>query len=105
MCFSVRRSSAGYDTYVEDHCGNDLSVLLSSGLFTNSRSMTANGLIPEATCMFQARAVGGSTGAVIGSGRCRACECNPRSLPTRAVDSDLRLRISNRMKRQNAGCD
>ena len=110
--------------YVEDHCGNDLSVLLSSGfqtavttrvrsplanpsilnvgfgnstelvlrvtpiahakcyevrsaavcegntpgpwqtagLFTNSRSMTINGLTPGTTYMFQVRAVGGSTG-------------------------------------------
>ena len=109
--------------YVEDHCGNDLSVLLSSGfqaavttrvrsplanpsilklglgdttelvlrvtpiahakcyevrmavvgagntpgpwqaagLFTNSRSMTINGLTPGTTYMFQVRAVGGST--------------------------------------------
>lgn len=109
--------------YVEDHCGNDRSVLLSSGfqaavttrvrsplanpsilnvglgnstelvlkitpiahakcyevrsaalsegnspgpwqtagLFTNSRSMTINGLTPGTTYMFQVRAVGGAT--------------------------------------------
>jgi hypothetical protein len=109
--------------YVEDNCGNDLSVLLSSGfqaasttrlrsplsspsilkigfgnstelvlkvtpivharcyevrlaaigagkapgpwqtagLFTNSRSMTINGLTPGTTYMFQVRAIGGST--------------------------------------------
>jgi hypothetical protein len=109
--------------YVEDNCGNDLSVLLSSGfqaasptrvraplsppsilhvargnttelvlkvtpiaharcyqlrwaaigdghtpglwqdndLFTNSRSMTVNGLIPGTTYTFQVRAVGGAT--------------------------------------------
>jgi hypothetical protein len=109
--------------YVEDHCGNDLSVLLSSGfqaavttrvrsplanpsilnirfgnstelvlkvtaiaharryevrlavigaenapgpwqtagMFTNSRSMTIDGLTPGTTYMFQVRAIGGST--------------------------------------------
>ena len=109
--------------YVEDHCGNDLSVLLSSGfqaavttrvrspletpsilnirfgnstelvlkitpiaharcfevrcaaigaenapgpwqtagMFTNSRSMTIEGLTPGTTYMFQVRAIGGST--------------------------------------------
>jgi hypothetical protein len=113
----------GLRHYVEDHCGNDLSVLLSSGfqaamttrvrlplanpsilkvgsgnstelvlkvtpiahakcyevrsaavregntpgpwqtagLFTNSRSMTIDGLTPGTTYMFQVRAVGGST--------------------------------------------
>jgi chitodextrinase len=32
-----------------------------AGVFTNSRSMTVDGLTPGTTYMFQARAVGGST--------------------------------------------
>jgi hypothetical protein len=41
--------------------GNTPGPWQSAGLFTNSRSMTINGLTPGTTYMFQVRAVGGST--------------------------------------------
>jgi len=42
--------------------GNTPGPWQTAGLFTNSRSMTINGLTPGTTYMFQVRAVGGSTG-------------------------------------------
>jgi hypothetical protein len=41
--------------------GNTPGPWQTAGLFTNSRSMTINGLTPGTTYMFQVRAVGGST--------------------------------------------
>jgi chitodextrinase len=41
--------------------GNTPGPWQTAGLFTNSRSMTINGLTPGMTYMFQVRAVGGST--------------------------------------------
>jgi hypothetical protein len=41
--------------------GNTPGPWQSAGLFTNSRSMTIDGLTPGTTYMFQVRAVGGST--------------------------------------------
>ena len=41
--------------------GNTPGPWQSAGLFTNSRSMTINGLTPGTTYMFQVRSVGGST--------------------------------------------
>jgi hypothetical protein len=52
-CYEVRMAVVG--------AGNTPGPWQSAGLFTNSRSMTINGLTPGTTYMFQVRAVGGST--------------------------------------------
>jgi len=52
-CFEVRMAVVG--------AGNTPGPWQTAGLFTNSRSMTIDGLTPGTTYMFQVRAVGGST--------------------------------------------
>jgi hypothetical protein len=52
-CYEVRMAVVG--------AGNTPGPWQSAGLFTNSRSMTINGLTPGTTYMFQVRAAGGST--------------------------------------------
>jgi hypothetical protein len=52
-CYEVRMAVVG--------AGNTPGPWQTAGLFTNSRSMTINGLTPGTTYMFQVRAVGGST--------------------------------------------
>jgi hypothetical protein len=52
-CYDVRSAEIG--------AGNTPGPWQAAGLFTNSRSMTINGLTPGKTYMFQVRAVGGST--------------------------------------------
>ncbi len=53
-CYEVRSAAIG--------AGNTPGPWQSTGLFTNSRSMTVTGLTPGTTYAFQVRAVGGSTG-------------------------------------------
>ena len=52
-CYEVR--SAAVDE------GNTPGHWQAAGMFTNSRSMTIEGLMPGTTYMFQVRAIGGST--------------------------------------------
>ena len=52
-CYEVRSAAVC--------AGNTPGPWQTAGLFTNSRSMTINGLTPGTTYMFQVRAVGGST--------------------------------------------
>jgi chitodextrinase len=49
----VRSAAAG--------AGNAPGPWQTAGLFTNSRSMSINGLTPGTTYFFQVRAIGGST--------------------------------------------
>jgi hypothetical protein len=53
-CYEVRSAGVG--------AGNAPGPWQSAGLFTNSRSMSINGLMPGTTYVFQVRAIGGSTG-------------------------------------------
>ena len=53
-CYEVRSATMG--------AGNAPGPWQAAGLFTNSRSMSINGLTPGATYVFQVRAIGGSTG-------------------------------------------
>jgi hypothetical protein len=53
-CYEVRQAAVGV--------GNTPGPWQTVGLFTDSRVMTISGLTPGATYVFQARAVGGSTG-------------------------------------------
>ena len=52
-CYEVRMAAVG--------AGDSPGPWQTAGLFTNSRSMTIEGLTPGTTYMFQVRAVGGST--------------------------------------------
>ena len=52
-CYEVRSAEVG--------AGNTPGPWQTAGLFTNSRSMTIDGLTPGTTYIFQVRAVGGST--------------------------------------------
>ena len=52
-CYEVRSAAVGE--------GNSPGPWQTSGMFTNSRSMTIEGLKPGTTYMFQVRAIGGST--------------------------------------------
>ena len=52
-CYEVRSAAVG--------AGNVPGAWQTAGLFTNSRSMTIDGLVPGTTYTFQVRAVGGST--------------------------------------------
>ena len=53
-CYEVRSAAVG--------AGNAPGPWQAAGLFTNSRSMSINGLTPGTTYVFQVRAIGGSTG-------------------------------------------
>jgi hypothetical protein len=53
-CYEVRSATIG--------AGNAPGPWQAAGLFTNSRSMSFNGLTPGATYVFQVRVIGGSTG-------------------------------------------
>jgi hypothetical protein len=53
-CYEVRSAAVG--------AGNAPGPWQTAGLFTNSRSMSINGLTPGTTYFFQVRAIGGSTG-------------------------------------------
>jgi chitodextrinase len=52
-CYEVRAAAVGAD--------NTPGLCQTAGMFTNSRSMTIDGLTPTTTYMFQVRAIGGST--------------------------------------------
>ena len=52
-CYEVRSAAVGAE--------NIPGPWQTAGMFTNSRSMTINGLTPGTTYMFQVRAIGGST--------------------------------------------
>ena len=52
-CYEVRAATVCAD--------NTPGPWLAAGMFTNSRSMTIDGLTPGTTYMFQVRAIGGST--------------------------------------------
>ena len=53
-CYEVRSAAVG--------AGNAPGPWQAAGLFTSSRSMSINGLMPGTTYVFQVRAIGGSTG-------------------------------------------
>ncbi len=53
-CYEVRSAAVG--------AGSVAGAWQNAGLFTNSRSITIDGLVPGTTYVFQVRAVGGSTG-------------------------------------------
>lgn len=62
-CYEVRAATIS--------TGNDPGQWQAAGLFTNSRSMSINGLTPGATYVFQVRVIGGSTGySDLSNGRC-----------------------------------
>jgi hypothetical protein len=52
-CYEVRTAAVGAE--------NTPGPWQTADMFTNSRSMTVDGLIPGTTYMFQVRAIGGST--------------------------------------------
>ena len=52
-CYEVRRATVGAE--------NTPGTWQAAGMFTNSRSMTIDGLTPGTTYMLQVRAIGGST--------------------------------------------
>jgi hypothetical protein len=52
-CYEVRSAAVGAE--------NAIGPWQAAGMFTNSRSMTIDGLTPGTTYMFQVRAIGGST--------------------------------------------